>query len=250
MVDPLVRAASRSLCVLVALASAPLLATFASAGESTLGFCGEASTRIHQVQGRERSSPFLGATGVIVEAVVVGLFPGLPEGLGGFFLQEEDADADNDPLTSEGLFVFAPDFDPVLELQVGDVVRLRGQVQEFFGMTELSRIEGLIRCPRAGIATPAEPQIPVPAVDAGAPSYWERWEGMSVRIAQRLLVVDQYAAGRYGELELAATGRRLQATQQVAPGPEAVAWVEDDERHRPLPTQGRFPPGVKGEDRP
>ena len=42
-----------------------------------------------------------------VEGVVVGDFQAQGSGeLRGFFLQEEDADADADPQTSEGIFVF------------------------------------------------------------------------------------------------------------------------------------------------
>ena len=239
MVDPSVRAVSLWLRALLPIAFALQLAGFVGAAESTLGSCGAPSIRIHEIQGRGRSSPLVGATGVVVEAVVVGLFPRLPEGLGGFFVQEEDIDTDQDLLTSEGLFVFAPDLDTVLGLQLGDVVRLRGEVQEFFGKTELSRLDGLIRCPAPGFATPIEPQLPVPEVDAAEPSYWERWEGMGVRFTKPLWVVDQYAAGRFGELELAATGRLLQATQHVAPGPEAVAWHQEDERYRIMLDDGQ-----------
>ena len=232
MVDRSVCAASRALVPLV---SALLQTGFAAAAEPpALGPCGAPSTRIHEIQGEGRSSPLLGATGVTVEAVVVGLFPGLPEGLGGLFVQEEDGDTDLDPLTSEGIFVFAPDLDPALELQLGDVVRLRGEVQEFFGMTELAGIGAMARCPVAGIATPLDLVLPVAAVDASEPSYWERWEGMLVRFAQPLFVVDQYAAGRFGEVGLSAGGRPWQATQHVVPGAGALAWHADDDRSRIL----------------
>ena len=216
----------------------PGIAGSAGTGESALGLCGAPSTRIHDIQGRGRSSPLLGATSVIVEAVVVGLFPGLPEGLGGFFVQEEDSDVDRDPLTSQGLFVFAPDLDAVRELTLGDVVRVRGDVQEFFGMTELSRINGLTRCSAPGFATPVEPQFPLPLVDASLPSYWERWEGMSIRFAEPLVVIDQFATGRFGQVELAAGRRLWQATQHTAPGPDAVASLRDDERYRILLDDG------------
>ena len=53
---------------------------------------------------RARSAP--------IEAVVVGDYQASGQ-LGGFFVQEEKGDTDNDTATSEGLFVFDDDFDVV-----------------------------------------------------------------------------------------------------------------------------------------
>ena len=60
---------------------------------------------VSQVQGSGKASPLVGNM-VTVKAIVVGDTQG-PSGTGlsGFFVQEEDADADADPLTSEGIFV-------------------------------------------------------------------------------------------------------------------------------------------------
>ncbi len=66
-------------------------------------------TLISAVQGTGSASPLVGQT-VTVEAIVVGDFQnGDADGkrnLGGFYLQEEKADQDANPLTSEGLFVY------------------------------------------------------------------------------------------------------------------------------------------------
>ena len=66
-------------------------------------------TPIHDVQGPGLVSPIVGAT-VIIEGIVVGDFQngvaGANGDLNGFHVQEEDVDADTDPLTSEGIFVF------------------------------------------------------------------------------------------------------------------------------------------------
>jgi predicted extracellular nuclease len=209
----------------------------AQSADSSLGSCGGPSTKIHEIQGRGRSSPLVGAAGVVVEAVVVGLFPGLPEGLGGLFLQEEDVDVDLDPETSEGLFVYAPDLE--VALWAGDVVRLRGEVQEFFGMTELVRVDALVRCPVSATATSAYLELPVPVVAAAAPEYLERFEGMHVRSSTPLFVIGQYATGRFGEVELAGVERLWQSTQAAVPGPEAVARHAHDQRLRILLDDGR-----------
>ena len=65
--------------------------------------------KIHEIQGSGDTSPLVGQT-VAVEAIVVGDFQNgdgdVSRELGGFFLQEENADADADAATSEGIFVF------------------------------------------------------------------------------------------------------------------------------------------------
>ena len=82
-------------------------------GDGDLGTPGAANTIceepepelvfIHDIQG---SGPTVAITGPVkVEAIVTSLFE-RDDVLDGFFIQEEDADADADPQTSEGIFVF------------------------------------------------------------------------------------------------------------------------------------------------
>ena len=61
-----------------------------------------------------------------IEAIVVGDFDGTG-GLGGIFVQEQDADRDANALTSEGIFVAHVNAAPV---NAGDLVRVRGTVNE------------------------------------------------------------------------------------------------------------------------
>ena len=57
----------------------------------------------------------------------------------GFFIQAPDADADGNPATSEGLFVFTSTAPAVT---AGDVVTVKGTATEFFNLTQLES-----RCP-------------------------------------------------------------------------------------------------------
>ena len=102
------------------------------------------ATKISAIQGAGLTS---GRTGevVTIEAIVVGDFQGSTR-LGGFFVQEEDADADGDALTSEGLFIFQGATGT--DVQVGDKVRVTGTVVEFgngySSLTELSSVTSVV----------------------------------------------------------------------------------------------------------
>jgi predicted extracellular nuclease len=205
-------------------------------GEPRADDCGASATRIHAIQGDGRSSPLLrpapGEEDLVVEAIVVGRFPDFPQGLGGFFLQQEDGEVDDDPRTSEGLFVF--DTSHEFRFDVGDRVRVRGRVAEFFGLTELVEISSLVVCPRRGTASAVELQLPM---DDEAD--WERWEGMRVEFDQQLFVTAHHNMGRFGEVDLAVRGRLEQPTQRAAPGPPAREALAQNKRRRILLDDGR-----------
>ena len=179
------------------------------------GSCGDPATFIHAVQGDGASSPLAGTAGVVVEGVVVGDFqPGSQ--LSGFFLQEEDADADLLPATSEGIFVYDAGFG--VDVAPGDVVRVQGTVAEFNGLTELKDITNVAICGTTPAVTPVAVTLPLASLDA-----WETAEGMLVTFDQTLTATESYNLGRYGELVLAADGRLFQPTNVAAPGAAAGA---------------------------
>jgi len=98
-------------------------------------------TLIHAIQGAGDASPLAGSV-VTIEAIVVGDFQarhGAHGNLRGFFVQEEDADADDHLNTSEGLFVYTG-ASPKVDVNVGDVVQVTGFVKEFYGLTELADV--------------------------------------------------------------------------------------------------------------
>jgi len=178
------------------------------------GVCGDdQETLIHAVQGSGATSPVDGSRRVI-EGVVVGDFQG-SSNLNGFFVQEEDADADTDSQTSEGLFVFAPGSAPVA---VGDVVRVRGTVGEFNDKTQLADVTALAVCPAGGSVT--ETQVALPVSDL---SDWEPREGMLVTFPQSLTIGEYFNFDRFNEVVLT-VGRQFQPTAVHEPGsPEATA---------------------------
>ncbi len=179
--------------------------------------CGAPATLISAVQGNGFTSPQVGNE-VEIEGVVVGDFQnGVAGELNGYFVQEEDTDADMDTLTSEGIFVFAPD--NMLTISVGDQLRVRGSVEESFGFTRITGVTGIALCSDSGrgllTATPAMISLPI-----SDELELESVEGMAVILPQTLTVSDQFNVVRFGEVTLS-NGRIIQPTNQVLPGAAA-----------------------------
>ncbi len=98
-------------------------------------------TRIHDLQGAtpagDLASPNVGEA-ISIDAVVTGVFPGL----GGYYVQDADSVADQDPTTSEGLFVYCGQVSGCGAVKVGDRVQVSGTVKEFAKGTQLERGDG------------------------------------------------------------------------------------------------------------
>ncbi|MCL4253092.1 MAG: ExeM/NucH family extracellular endonuclease, partial [Anaerolineae bacterium] len=172
-------------------------------------------TPIHDVQGNGSASPIIGST-VTVEAVVIGDFQGpAATELRGFFIQEEDADVDADPMTSEGIFVFCsacPD-----AVNVGDIVRVTGNVSEFFNMTQITAsTAGSVVVQSTGNPLPTPATINLPVV-GNINDFYEPFEGMLVTFTDTLTVGEYFELARYGQIILYEGGRPYQFTHTNAP---------------------------------
>jgi predicted extracellular nuclease len=172
-----------------------------------IGACGDPATLIHDVQGNGGTTPLSGQK-LVIEGVVVGDFQ---SGLGGFYVQEEAADVDADPATSEGVLVVGGAF----AVNAGDVVRVLGTANERFGQTALTGVSDVKVC-AAGAAV-AETVVTLPVADLAE---LEAREGMLVRFDQTLTISENFQLGRFGEV-LLSNGRLPQPTQIAAPGAPA-----------------------------
>ena len=184
--------------------------------------CAGVITKIHDIQSNGDKSPLVGKT-VTVEAVVVGDFAETG-GLGGFFLQEEDHDADSDPNTSEGIFVHVSN--PSKDVAVGDLVCVRGTVSEYKGLTEINSVTKTTVCGPVNLPSAVSITLPVDSQDL-----WERVEGMRVILPQKLTVTDTYGLGRYGEVTLS-NGRLFAPTEVASPGEPARAVMARNSLNR------------------
>jgi uncharacterized repeat protein (TIGR01451 family) len=182
---------------------------------------------IHDVQGSGPTTPIPPATPVTVQGVVVGNFQGSTK-LQGFFLEEEDADADADPLTSEGIFIFCGGCPTAVA--EGQRVQVTGNVSEFFGMTEMSATSaGSVIVIDAGNhlaeVTPAPIDLPVVG-DVNA--FYEAREGMLVTFVDPLFVSEYFELARFGQFELFEGDRPRQFTETAPPDvPGNTAHLEE-----------------------
>jgi hypothetical protein len=185
-----------------------------------------AATPVHEVQGAGASSPFTEQI-LSVGGIVTGSFQGRDE-LRGFFLQETSPD--DDPATSEGIFVFHDR----TEVRTGDRIDLTGRVTEYHGLTEITDVTDLqIRQRDADLPAPAEVTLPLPSE-----GYLERYEGMRVEFTQRLTVSAIGSLAAYGSMVLS-SGRPMQPTAVAPPGAEARAVAGENSRNRLILDDGR-----------
>jgi len=164
--------------------------------------CAQPYTPIHTIQGSGLTTPIPGTT--TTSGIVVGDFEGTAAA-SGFYLQAADADADADPATSEGIFVFTGSADLV---SVGDRVRVTGYARERFNQTTINGsnsngsavpASGIVVC-SSGNTLPAPTAVTLPFANADFP---ERYEGMSVVLPQSLVIAEYFNYDRFGEIVLA-----------------------------------------------
>ncbi len=186
------------------------------------GVCNDPATPIHDIQGPGLVSPDVGSVREI-EGIVTGDFEGGSE-LNGFFMQEESADYDADVMTSEGIFVFN---EGVGSVNVGDTVRVRGSVVEFFELTEINNVASVTQCPATGTTAPSSWSLPVSDV-----LDWEWVEGMEISIIQTLHASGNFTWARFGEVDLSINGPLDNPTNVVAPGAPANALQDLNDRSR------------------
>lgn len=163
-------------------------------------------TAINRIQGSGDRSP-LDDTVVTISGIVSGDFQDNDADLGssisGFYVQERNADSD--PATSEGIFVYDGGA-PAVDVSVGDEVLIEGTVNEHFGETQISAATVTV----IGNGT-------VQPIDLDLPVELEHYEGMLVRLPQTLTVASLYELERFGTVQLLAGARPHAYTNKNSP---------------------------------
>ncbi len=176
------------------------------------------------VQGRAARSALEGQR-VDVHGIVTGNFV---SGLDGFFLQDPAGEADDDPLTSDAVFVHWPR-GSAPKVRRGDRVRVAGTVAERgTGDDVTTSIEATEVAPmgRGAVAALVIDAAPAALAD------WERYEGMWLRFSRPLTVSGNGSLLRYGELVASIGNRQWQPTERHPPGAQAKVAQDDSLRRR------------------
>ena len=175
--------------------------------------CGDPFTPIYAVQGSGFESP-LKDTEVTVEGIVTGDFQ-LDSQLRGFYLQ--DAAGDGDTATSDGILIYLPATSN--DVNVGDHVRLRGLVKEYYDMTEITSISMVMTCSAGNTIAPTPVTLPVINLEV--------YEGMLITFPQPLYFAEYYSFAQYGEIVLA-TSRQFTWTAVFEPGSSEGAQMTQE----------------------
>ena len=182
---------------------------------------GTAGTAPGSVVSTDDLSPLLGQT-VTVSAIVTSDLQRIDDDdqLGGFFIQEEDADADGNVLTSEGLYVF-DGANASVNVSVGDLVEVTGTVGEFFGQTQITPT--MVAIIESGQTLPLPVQVDFPAAsvvltdDGDYVANLEAYEGMRIAVPEEMTVSEMFDVDRFGTYTVAEGGQPVQFTQDNAP---------------------------------
>lgn len=169
---------------------------------------------IWAIQGAGKSSPFVRSEATL-EGVVSGVFPEL----GGFWVQS--LEPDDDPATSEGLFVLAGTQE--ITFTLGDWVVLSGKVRERSGQT-LLQLDSMqdVTLLSSGNALPAAVELDPPQSESAL--YYEALEGMLVAVSEPAPVVAPTT--KYGEYVLVHS--RWGAERLMKGDPQGMAIFVDD----------------------
>jgi uncharacterized protein len=166
-------------------------------------------TKISAIQGSGNAAALTGTR--TIEGIVTLFFTSTNNLSNGFYVQEEDADIDGNPLTSEAIFVLDPS--GKFTGKVGDKVRVTGDAKELIttangnnsSLTELDATAGtVLNLGASTLPTVTNVQIPVTSVGD-----LERYEGMLVNLSAGsgdLTVTETFRLGQFGQVVLAATG--------------------------------------------
>ena len=180
------------------------------------------------VAGAADESPLLGQL-VRVQAIVTQVMPGL----GGFYIQEEDSDADGDAHSSEGIFIASN-----AVVQPGDLISVEGLVGETGGETRITAATVTVDGSGYDLPTASVIEFPTATVlrdaDGDYVANLEAYEGMRVTVPQDMTVSELFQLDRFGTMRLTSDGRIETFTQSNAPSVDGYQQFLKDVAARSL----------------
>ncbi len=179
----------------------------------------------YTIQGSGSASAYDGSIETTM-GVVTASFQDTSDGRSGFYVQ--DATGDSNVATSDGLFIYDNGFG--VPVSAGDLVRVTGTVDEYYGLTEITSVTNVMVCSTGSVGSMTV-NLPIP--DAVNPAdFWEPYENMLITIPQTLTVTETYELGRYGQILLSSGGRLWEYTHTNTPSVAGYADHLDENAHR------------------
>jgi predicted extracellular nuclease len=177
---------------------------------------------IHDIQGTgaQITTPFF----VNITAIVTSLFSS-SDLLNGFWMQEEDIDADADPNTSEGIYVLCGSKCPG-GLTIGAQVNVLGNAGQSFTTTQIdaSISSGSVIVRSIGNPLPTPIPLTLPAATSTLlESTFQNVEGMLVSFTTTLAVSEYFELERYGQIVLTESSVPYTFTQGNLPSVSGLA---------------------------
>ncbi|MCK7458326.1 ExeM/NucH family extracellular endonuclease [Idiomarina aminovorans] len=184
-------------------------------------------TSIASIQGETERSERVGEE-VSIRGIVTASWQHTNE-LSGFFIHSFANDMDENPATSEGLFVATDEHHSTVT--AGDTVRVSGKVEERSRLTSLVNVSNITTCGKSTtIPSLTALQLPVNSLKE-----LEALEGMPVQLSatkgKELTVSGHYNYPRYGFFDIS-SGRLWTPTQIVMPGKDAQRQAKENELNR------------------
>lgn len=177
---------------------------------------------INEIQGSGAATDFDGVT-LKTQGIVTSLFTD-DDVLDGFFIQDEGTFDDNNPATSEGVFVFCRfGAGCPTDLTVGDLVDVVGTVGEFNGMTQIDTGDGSITIESSGNPLPAATPITLGGGSTTDEATFESTEGMIVTLPETLAVSEYFQLARFGSIVLTSAERPSQFSDTNVPDVDGYA---------------------------
>jgi predicted extracellular nuclease len=151
-----------------------------------------------------------------IDAIVTGIYSSWNPV--GFYVQQSDATADADPLTSNAIYVVSN-----TAVNIGDRLLIIGSVQENAAMPSFNQaviVPTSVSVQSTGNALPSVTNINLPVT---ATTDLEQFEGMLIRFPYTLDVSGNFDLGRFGELRLSRNGTVFQPTQFIDPNDDPAS---------------------------
>lgn len=181
------------------------------------------AAEIWQIQGREQTSPLLGKSVITTDNVVTAVGPA------GFTMQTPDKRADDDRLTSNGIYVFTGAKPTVA---IGDVVNVDAVVDSYYNLTELKSPQVTVtshgaKLPAAVVFDQHTPSDDPSKLSCGATNF-QCFVGMRVRIDNGMINTGnkRFSTEPFAEVSITANGKRSlrqPGVRYTVPVPDGVS---------------------------